>query len=695
MRKTDFLDAVGKTDPKYLEECVTWKRSSVSFGTIWKIGAAAACLALILTGVFLIPGIIGKGTSVVEENGFYIENGTLLRYEGGGTDITVPDQVTTIGASAFSYSKSPEEIRTIRLGTNVSEIDADALAGLDNLVSFVVSESNGSYVWEDGLLLSADGTELIRYDREGETSFTIPDTVRTVGACAVQGTQLEEIVFGRSLEYIGYGAFSGNDRLKAIILPDSVKTVREEAFSGCTSAVDGSYPSDAVIGEGAFEYCPFYLSKLAGRMCPAEEVIRGTVTPSEAVLRSDTGYLEGQINGILSALRGEPAPFSEISASLPEIPDGVVLPEEVTLGDLQITDSGWGNTGGIYDAQITVAASGADLIMEVHAGMELQTGALEWKDVRFRVERVYFAGVSVADPEDTVTAYGWTAVFEKQGGLYTGITFSDGSGTLIRSMLPTESPSRYVLLFSPDGTKVAVEYTGSDGMPCFFVQSLNGEKLAWGIYDFTEYLNGYFGAYTAGSLRWSDSRTLEGENEYGHFTFDIFELKPVQEYDPKLTDPDNRDVVSCDYGSPYGYGKIDVPAIWRHGYGTVFYDTVREAAELEAYRMNLPADDPPETVIDDQGSWSVFGLEGSGLIDPSRTMITDGTNRNGVDYLILETELETYLPQTEHLVFFRGSGSRHVCLSIKVITYEGEDAEAILGPIIESVTCIIDQSQFS
>ena len=303
MREVDFLEDVGKVDEKFINECVNYVRPKKMNVWIRRVGAVAACFAVVIAAVSILNR--AKQPKIIDENGFYIENGVLLRYTGAETDITLPETVEEIADFAFLENKNAKGIEVVRLGASVKVVEANAFAGLEKLSSVEVSEKNNAFVDRDGLIMSADGTVLLRYGREGETRFVMPDTVKIVAAHAVQVPDLEEIEFSDSLEYVGYNAFAGCYELKAIDLPDTVTYIGDGAFADCGSAVDGHVPEGAEIGQWAFDGVPFYLSMLAGQMCPAEEIERGLVTPSEAIQKSNQDALTQQIEYILAAMRGD------------------------------------------------------------------------------------------------------------------------------------------------------------------------------------------------------------------------------------------------------------------------------------------------------------------------------------------------------------------------------------------------------
>ncbi len=522
MKEIDFLDAVGRVDQKYIEECLTYKPPKTHGVWIKRISAVAACLLVVITTVFLLAK--QDQPIIIDENGFYIENGVLLRYTGDETEVTVPETVTAIADYAFMENTNASKIKVVRLGSSVTTVETNALAGLDGLIDLIIAEENLSFESKDGLILTSDGTILLHYGREGETHFTIPESVRYVAAHAVQATSLETIDFGENLEYIGFNAFASNHKLKAIILPDSLKYVSEGAFSGCGSAVDGYIPSGVQFGGEAFFSVPFYLTMQAGHMSPLEERVRGLVTPSEEIARSNLSLLEAQITYTLAGLRGDTLTPTDdatrrafaVGSDAPEIPDGMVIPTEFSLSDLTYTDG-----TGIYDACIHIPAGEYTIVLQA-TPYNLNT-VLNREDVEYYVLNLfYMQSPEAADPEDTVTAFGWTAVFGHEDGKYSGITYTHEDGTIIRSHLPNPSDTPYKLTFSPSGTRVAVEGTIGTTQPFFYIQSLNGDKLLWEFSDYNEYLNKYYGQYVADTLTWADDDNIEGENIYGRFRFNIY-----------------------------------------------------------------------------------------------------------------------------------------------------------------------------
>ena len=676
MREIDFLDAVGKVDEKYIEECISYK----SIGNIrWikSVSAVAASFAFIIAAVLVIIHI--NQPVIIDENGFYIKDGVLLSYTGENTDVTIPETVKTIADYTFFSSENAKNIKTICIGANVQNIEVNAFAGLENLVDIIISANNYSFVYENGLIMSSDGSILLRYEREGEKAFTIPDTVRYVMAHAVQSTGLEEINFGNNLEYIGYYAFSSNYKLKSIFLPETVKYIGEGAFSGCSYAVDGYIPKDAMVCEYAFNSVSFYNSILAGSMCPMEEIVRGLVTPSEAIVKSDIYSLTEQISYALAVIRGdsdykasEAARFAHGAVSeIPKVPDDLIAPKEFTLEDLQFVDNGWGGTG-ISDIQIILKAGDYQIIMEAYGyGLSEE---LFWSESRFRLSLIYFVkDISAYSPDEIIVGSDWTAITEKDGEYYKDITFIHDNGTIMRYVSSYYSAEPYTLTYSPDGSRVAIEYKHIDGDERFYVFVLNSDRIVNEV-KCVDYMNGYFGEYTPGSIKWIDNNNLEGINQFGRFTLNLKEGLPVLFADePYMTDPDNDRVKEVTHNAIDHKLTVNVPEVWllHHQWLSEYY---YDAVQCGQYRINVRAN----VLI--EGKYYNYLMEGK----------TDDewlTNKNGTQYMVISYEEALY-----DILF--GYNDTVVCdMRITRFAEDPDDYfETVIQPIIDSAVVTPDNA---
>ena len=143
--------------------------------------------------------------------------------------------VTSIGDSAFSWRNA---LTSITIPDSVTSIGARAFAGCDSLKEVYISDieawfaidfvSNSSNPLYNGAALYLNG-KLI-------TSLEIPDSVTSIGDSAFYGcTSLSSIAIPDSVTSIGDSAFYGCGSLTSITIPDSVTSIGFYVFSGCDS----------------------------------------------------------------------------------------------------------------------------------------------------------------------------------------------------------------------------------------------------------------------------------------------------------------------------------------------------------------------------------------------------------------------------------------------------------------------------
>ena len=151
----------------------------------------------------------------------------------GLTSITIPDSVTGIGNYAFQNCTG---LTSITIGNSVTSIGNYAFYGCAGLTEINVDNNNEKYCSIDGVLFSKDKTEIVCYPvGKTDTSYSIPDSVTSIGNYAFYGcTSLTSVTIPDSVTSIGDYAFRGCTGLTEITLPDSVTSIGSYAFYGCT-----------------------------------------------------------------------------------------------------------------------------------------------------------------------------------------------------------------------------------------------------------------------------------------------------------------------------------------------------------------------------------------------------------------------------------------------------------------------------
>ncbi|MBO2527222.1 MAG: hypothetical protein CW335_03460, partial [Clostridiales bacterium] len=196
----------------------------------------------------------------------------------GLTSITIPDSVTSIGEYAFQNCSS---LTSVTIPDSVTSIGEGAFSGCSSLTSMTVAVENPSYSSDAyGVLFNKNKTVLIccpgSYSGSytipdsvtsiGEgafsgcsslTSVTIPDSVTSIGDCAFEYcSSLTSVTIPDSVTSIGYWAFDGCSSLTSVTIPDSVTSIGYYVFSGCSSLTSVTIPDSVTsIGYDAFSGC--------------------------------------------------------------------------------------------------------------------------------------------------------------------------------------------------------------------------------------------------------------------------------------------------------------------------------------------------------------------------------------------------------------------------------------------------------
>lgn len=201
-----------------------------------------------LTSISIPDGVVCIGDRAFEQCGF--------------TSIVIPDSVKSLRGGIFSFCRNLE---TVKLPKGITSIDSSVSYPYEQ--TFRQKETQG--MLEGCISLKSftipDSVQTIgefAFAGSGLISITVPDTVTRLGGSAFANcAYLEEINLSHSISKLesasfdpgGYksefqtvGAFQGCKSLKSITIPDNVKSIGAAAFCGCSSLEEVILPKGLI-----------------------------------------------------------------------------------------------------------------------------------------------------------------------------------------------------------------------------------------------------------------------------------------------------------------------------------------------------------------------------------------------------------------------------------------------------------------
>ncbi len=164
----------------------------------------------------------------------------------GIENLDLPDSLETIGEYAFGYC---DNLRSVTIGPSVSVIGNDAFYAVWELASLTIDESNQHYTAEKAVLYDKAKETLIRYlPAKGDTSFTVPSTVKTIEASAFYACDnLIDVTIPASVNTIGDDIFYWANAMESVtFLSNTPPTIGDSIFSRCDSLTSVYVPEGSV-----------------------------------------------------------------------------------------------------------------------------------------------------------------------------------------------------------------------------------------------------------------------------------------------------------------------------------------------------------------------------------------------------------------------------------------------------------------
>lgn len=213
----------------------------------------------IISGLQSIPFV---GELHIPDTVHTIENNALNCTEKI-TRIILPDSVRKIGACAFSFNQSLEEIRfpegmdftdtleavtdgcsklkTVSLPSTMKRIPTGFLSDCESLEEIFIPDN-----------VTEIGDIAFMYDSSLKTVH-FPIALKKIEEMAFCNcTALEELVLPEGLEIIEKSAFAGCKKLRNIYLPSTLKRIEKYAFDDCDALEKPHIPSGCEVHEKAF-----------------------------------------------------------------------------------------------------------------------------------------------------------------------------------------------------------------------------------------------------------------------------------------------------------------------------------------------------------------------------------------------------------------------------------------------------------
>ena len=273
-------------------------------------------ISLVMSLVLLVCIFTAKSVSAYNNEEYKYEllnDGSIMitEYLGNDSEVNIPSKIDGKNVTAIEFNgRAYTKITEITIPHTVTKVEGYVFSYMDdNFININVDKNNKKLCSIDGVLFNKKQTELICYPHGREDkSYRVPEGVKVIGAYAFYLSNLNSIYLPDSVETIKHDAFykSANlteirmsknlktiesiafakTKIQKLFLPPSVKTVKSLAFGRSASTANATHKEPFVI----YGYKNSYIHKYCKKH-KIEYMVVDPAAPKKTTVRGAKGKI--------------------------------------------------------------------------------------------------------------------------------------------------------------------------------------------------------------------------------------------------------------------------------------------------------------------------------------------------------------------------------------------------------------------